>query len=105
MRIDFPVASQTWTSDVNDGRKCAVARGRGYSVVNGKRPYCGGAGYLRRPLMGLHGHVNLSDTADACLFCLNGLPVTHSLGLYLEEALQDHGGYQTFDAPSVGSAP
>jgi hypothetical protein len=38
-------------------------------------------------------------------FCLNGLPVMHSLDLYREEALQGHGGYQTFDAPSVGSVP
>jgi len=71
-----------------------VAKGSGYSVINGKRFDWGKHDIFCVPSWAWHEHVNKSDTEDACLFCLNDLPVMRSLGVYREEAFSDNNGHQ-----------
>lgn len=74
-----------------------VAKGKGYSVIGGKRFDWQERDILCVPSWAWHEHANLSDSDDACLFCFNDLPVMRSLGLYREEALADNGGHQPQD--------
>ncbi len=66
-----------------------VAKGSGHSIINGKRYDWTERDIFCVPSWAWHEHVNGSDTDDACLFCLNDLPVMRSLGLYREEAFGD----------------
>lgn len=74
-----------------------VAKGKGYSIIGGKRFDWQERDILCVPSWAWHEHANLSDSDDACLFCFNDLPVMRSLGLYREEALADNGGHQPQD--------
>ncbi|ATA55586.1 NADPH dehydrogenase [Variovorax boronicumulans] len=71
-----------------------VAKGRGFSVVNGQRFDWQERDIFCVPSWMFHEHANLSATEDACLFCFSDLPVMHSLGLYREEALAENAGHQ-----------
>ncbi|MER2855374.1 cupin domain-containing protein, partial [Escherichia coli] len=63
-----------------------VAKGQGYSIINGQRFDWQERDIFCVPSWMFHEHVNTSQTDDACLFCFNDLPVMQSLGLYYEEA-------------------
>ena len=71
-----------------------VARGRGHSVINGRRFDWQERDIFCVPSWAWHEHANASDSEDACLFCLNDLPVMRALGLYREEAFGENGGHQ-----------
>lgn len=71
-----------------------VAKGRGYSIVNGHRFDWQERDIFCVPSWAWHEHANASNSEDACLFCFNDLPVMEKLGLYREEALADNGGFQ-----------
>ena len=71
-----------------------VAKGRGHTVVNGQRLDWQERDIFCVPSWAWHEHANASATEDACLFCLNDLPVMRALGLYREEAYGDNGGHQ-----------
>ena len=71
-----------------------VAKGSGYSVINGKRFDWTERDIFCVPSWAFHEHANASASDDAVLFCFNDLPVMHSLGLYREEALAENGGHQ-----------
>ena len=71
-----------------------VSKGRGHSIINGQRFDWQERDIFCVPSWAWHEHANASDTEDACLFCLNDLPVMRSLGLYREEAFGDNGGHQ-----------
>lgn len=71
-----------------------VAKGKGYSIINGTRFDWQERDIFCVPSWAYHEHANLSDSDDACLFSFNDLPVMESLGLYREEALGDNNGYQ-----------
>ncbi|HBT32028.1 MAG TPA: NADPH dehydrogenase [Pusillimonas sp.] len=71
-----------------------VAKGKGYSIINGKRFNWQERDIFCVPSWMLHEHANASESEDACLFCFNDLPVMKSLGLYREEALEENGGHQ-----------
>jgi len=71
-----------------------VAKGRGHSIINGKRFDWSERDIFCVPSWAWHEHVNGSDREDACLFCLNDLPVMRALGLYREEAFGENGGQQ-----------
>ena len=71
-----------------------VAKGKGYSIINGKRFDWEERDIFCVPSWMFHEHVNASATEDACLFCFNDLPVMNSLGLYREEALKENDGHQ-----------
>lgn len=66
-----------------------VAKGSGYSIINGKRYDWTERDIFCVPSWAWHEHANGSESEDACLFCLNDLPVMRSLGLYREEAFGD----------------
>lgn len=74
-----------------------VAKGKGYSVIGGKRFDWQERDIFCVPSWAWHEHANLSDGDDACLFCFNDLPVMRALGLYREEAFADNGGHQPQD--------
>ncbi|GLQ06855.1 cupin domain-containing protein [Sneathiella chinensis] len=71
-----------------------VAKGEGYSVINGRRFDWRKNDIFCVPSWAWHEHANKSASEDACLFCLNDLPVMRSLGIYREEAFGDNDGHQ-----------
>ncbi|WP_394144169.1 cupin domain-containing protein [Vibrio atypicus] len=71
-----------------------VAKGKGYSIINGQRFDWKERDIFCVPSWAFHEHVNASDTEDACLFCFSDLPAIEALGLYREEALVDNNGNQ-----------
>jgi gentisate 1,2-dioxygenase len=70
------------------------AKGKGYSVINGKRFDWKERDIFCVPSWAYHEHVNLSETEDACLFSFNDLPVIEKLGLYQEKEYGENGGCQ-----------
>ena len=76
-----------------------VAKGQGYSIINGERFDWRERDIFCVPSWAWHEHAN-PYTEDACLFCFNDLPVMEKLGLYREEALADNGGHQPVTQPS-----
>jgi len=72
-----------------------VARGKGFSIVDGQRFDWQERDIFCVPSWAWHEHANGSSSEDACLFDFNDLPVIRSLGLYREESYADHGGHQT----------
>ncbi|MCI3945933.1 NADPH dehydrogenase [Pseudomonas syringae] len=71
-----------------------VAKGQGYSIINGQRFDWQERDIFCVPSWAWHEHVNTNPSEDACLFCFSDLPVMQKLGLYREEALADFGGHQ-----------
>lgn len=71
-----------------------VAKGSGYSIINGQRFDWQERDIFCVPSWAWHEHVNGSQSDDACLFSFNDLPVMEKLALYREEALVDNGGHQ-----------
>ena len=71
-----------------------VAKGSGHSTINGQRFDWSEHDIFCVPSWAWHEHANASDREDACLFCLNDLPVMRALGLYREEAFGENGGHQ-----------
>jgi gentisate 1,2-dioxygenase len=71
-----------------------VAKGRGSSVINGRRFDWQERDIFCVPSWAWHEHANASASEDACLFCCNDLPVMRSLHLYREEAFAENGGHQ-----------
>ncbi|MGB0165880.1 MAG: cupin domain-containing protein [Luteibaculum sp.] len=70
------------------------AKGKGYSVINGKRYDWKERDIFCIPSWAIHEHANASETEDACLFCFHDLPTIEKLGLYQERALEENGGFQ-----------
>jgi len=75
-----------------------VAKGCGFSVIGGQRFDWQERDIFCVPSWAWHEHANGSDSEDACLFCLNDLPVMRALGLWREEAFGDNGGQQPVTA-------
>ncbi|GAB2695348.1 cupin domain-containing protein [Kitasatospora kifunensis] len=71
-----------------------AAKGRGYSVIAGRRFDWQQGDIFCVPSWAWHEHANLDDAEDACLFSFHDFPVMHSLGLYREEAYTADGGHQ-----------
>ncbi len=71
-----------------------VAKGEGYSIINGKRFDWRERDIFCVPSWMFHEHVNGSSSDDACLFSFHDLPVMRALNLYFEEALADNDGHQ-----------
>jgi gentisate 1,2-dioxygenase len=75
-----------------------AAKGRGFSVIGGKRFDWKERDIFCVPSWAFHEHANASATEDACLFCFSDLPVMKALGLYREQAYEDNGGHQRLTA-------
>lgn len=71
-----------------------VAKGSGYSVIDGKRFDWRERDIFCLPSWAWHEHVNGSSGEDACLFSFHDLPVIESLGLYREQAYEESNGHQ-----------
>jgi gentisate 1,2-dioxygenase len=62
-----------------------VAKGRGFSIIDGQRLDWQERDIFVVPSWSVHEHVNLSTGDDAVLFSFSDLPVMHALGLYREQ--------------------
>lgn len=71
-----------------------VAKGEGYSVINGKRFDWRERDIFCVPSWAWHEHANSQANEDACLFCFSDLPVIKATGLYREQVLDTNGGHQ-----------
>lgn len=71
-----------------------VAQGEGYSIIGGKRFDWKTHDIFCVPSWVWHEHVNLSRDEETFLFSFNDFPVMESLGVYMEEALEENGGHQ-----------
>lgn len=71
-----------------------VAKGSGHSIVDGRRFDWSQHDIFCVPSWAWHEHANASDTDDACLFCLNDLPVIRAMDLYREQAFGENEGHQ-----------
>ena len=71
-----------------------VVKGRGCSIVGGKRFVWQERDIFCVPSWAWHEHANASPRDDACLFSFHDMPVIESLGLYREEAYGENAGYQ-----------
>ena len=71
-----------------------VAKGSGYSIIDGRRYDWTERDIFCVPSWAIHEHVNLSSNDDACLFSFNDLPVMRALALYREEAVKENDGHQ-----------
>jgi gentisate 1,2-dioxygenase len=63
-----------------------VAKGRGWSVIAGRRYDWEEKDIFALPSWALHSHANASTTEDAVLFSFNDIPAMKALALYREEA-------------------
>ncbi|MFJ6987334.1 MULTISPECIES: cupin domain-containing protein [unclassified Streptomyces] len=72
-----------------------VAKGRGHSVVGGRRFDWAEGDIFCVPSWSWHEHANADDSDDAVLFSFNDFPVMRSLGFHREEAHPGEGGRQT----------
>jgi gentisate 1,2-dioxygenase len=77
-----------------------VAKGRGFSVIDGRRFDWQERDIFCVPSWSWHEHANTQATEDACLFCFSDLPVMQALHLYREQPLTDNGGHQRVAASS-----
>ncbi|MBL8354209.1 MAG: cupin domain-containing protein [Delftia acidovorans] len=75
-----------------------VAKGEGYSVINGRRFDWRERDIFCVPSWAWHEHANTQATEDACLFSFSDLPVMKALGLYREEGLGTNGGHQSIES-------
>lgn len=71
-----------------------VAKGQGWSVINGQRFDWQERDIFCVPSWAFHEHANASGSEDACLFAFHDLPTINALGLYREQALAENGGHQ-----------
>jgi gentisate 1,2-dioxygenase len=71
-----------------------VAKGHGYSVIDGKRFDWQERDIFVVPSWSIHEHTNLSEREDSCLFSFNDLPVMNALGTYAEQEYLENGGRQ-----------
>lgn len=72
-----------------------VAKGSGWSVINGQRFEWKEHDVFVVPSWAWHEHANGAASDDACLFSFNDLPTIEAMGLYREEAYPENGGFQT----------
>jgi gentisate 1,2-dioxygenase len=73
------------------------AKGKGYSIINGKRYDWAARDIFCVPSWAWHEHHNLSETEEACLFSFNDLPVMEKLGLYQEKEYIENNGHQKIE--------
>ena len=70
------------------------AKGKGYSVINGKRYDWKEKDIFCVPSWMWHEHCNLSESEDACLFQFNDLPTIKKLMYYQERVYTENNGHQ-----------
>jgi gentisate 1,2-dioxygenase len=68
-----------------------VAKGSGFSIIDGKRYDWGEHDIFVVPSWSAHEHANASHSEDACLFAFHDLPVMQALAIYREEECQGDG--------------
>lgn len=71
-----------------------VAKGTGYSVIEGIRFDWRPKDIFCVPAWTWHEHCNIGAGEDACLFSFNDFPVMESLKFYREQAYPENGGHQ-----------
>lgn len=74
-----------------------VAKGEGYSVINGKKYNWKEKDIFCVPSWSWHEHCNINTSEDACLFQFNDLPTIKKLGYYQERIFEDNQGHQVIE--------
>lgn len=74
-----------------------VAKGRGHSVIAGRRFDWQEHDIFCVPSWAWHEHANDDPNEDACLFSFNDFPTIRSLDLWAEAEFTDNGGHQPQD--------
>jgi len=93
LRPGFDGASHRHTGNVI----YTVAKGAGYSIIQGKRFDWQEKDIFVVPSWAWHEHHNTDEKNDAVLFGFNDFPVMKSLDLYVEEAYDANSGQQYLD--------
>jgi gentisate 1,2-dioxygenase len=75
-----------------------VVRGRGCTIINGRRFDWADRDFVVLPNWTWHEHVNLSDSEEAILFSVQDRPVLQALGLLREQPLDESDGRQPLDS-------
>ncbi len=81
-----------------------VAKGRGYSVIGGRRFDWEEKDIFVVPTWTFHEHANASEREDAVLFAFNDFPTMRALAVYREEALAEGDGHQPVVEPALAGA-
>lgn len=71
-----------------------VAKGEGYTIINGQRFDWKEKDIFCVPTWMWHEHANISASDDAVLWSFNDLPTMKKLGFYAEQALAENNGNQ-----------
>ncbi|MFM0734772.1 cupin domain-containing protein [Paraburkholderia sediminicola] len=74
-----------------------VAKGQGFSVINGTKYSWKEKDIFCVPAWAMHEHANGDASDDACLFSFNDFPVIRKLGLWLEKPYLENNGHQTIE--------
>ena len=75
-----------------------VAKGAGYSVLNGTRFDWKERDIFCVPAWTWHEHVNTANGEDACLFQFNDYPVIEKCGFYRKQLLAENNGHQEINS-------
>ncbi len=73
-----------------------VFRGRGYSVIDGRRYDWEQGDLFALPTWAWHEHANASTSDEAILFSINDVPPMEALALHREQAYTANDGYQSY---------
>ena len=71
-----------------------VAKGNGYSIIDGRRFDWTEKDIFCVPSWTWHEHCNNNKNEDSCLFSFNDLPVMQKLGFYKEQPFPENNGHQ-----------
>jgi gentisate 1,2-dioxygenase len=97
--IQLLTAGKATKAHRHTGSICyTVAKGNGYSIIDGKRIDWTKNDIFVVPSWAIHEHANASPSEDAVLFSFHDLPAMRALGLYREEAYSDNEGHQPITA-------
>ncbi|MGV9847483.1 cupin domain-containing protein [Streptomyces sp. NPDC003442] len=96
LRPDQPTRAHRHTGSVI----YTVAKGHGYSVIDGCRYDWAEGDIFCVPSWSWHQHANMAASDDAVLFSFNDFPVMRALAFHREEAYTDNDGRQPSVQPS-----
>ena len=74
-----------------------VAKGNGYSIIDGRRFDWTEKDIFCVPSWTWHEHCNTEKNDDSCLFSFNDLPVMQKLGFYKEQVFPENNGHQVVE--------
>ncbi|CAB4944715.1 MAG: cupin domain-containing protein [Actinobacteria bacterium] len=80
-----------------------VTKGRGHSIIGGRRFDWKEHDIFCVPSWAWHEHANDDPAGEACLFSFNDFPMINALDLHAEEAMDANGGHQDIGEGALNS--